>query len=129
MGDMKYSIERHTYEIPKRDDLKSALQGILHEYDFDYMTVAESEQLMEKEEAESLMSDKQSSIEIKEDGSCEVVIWILIHGEPVVDEDILEDEGEEVYVLMDYWTDAASPFDESSKKIVEDLGIDPEINI
>ncbi len=50
--------------------------------------------------------------------------YFFDYGEAALDQDILEDDGEEVYFLESYTIEKRAPFDDQSVQILKGLGIE-----
>ena len=85
---------------------------------------SEGSELMDEEEARREFEKLSATARKKEDGSIEIMIPKLVFGEEKLDEDILKEEGEEVYFIMEYEEIERKEFDEETLNLFRELGYD-----
>ena len=122
MAEMKYCIETAESELP--DDAAEAIRYVLHEYPFEYVTTFEDSEMIEtREEAEKELARNSSTIELTDEGNYKLKQVFMNYGEAVLNEEISEDLGEDVYELDGYTIEKVASFDAKSLEILKSLGI------
>ena len=122
MKKYKYCIEKLVSEI--EDNIAEKMESILTDDPFGFARLAEDSELIDdKDDALAEFEGLVSTIEVDENGKYIVTRYLLMCGEPEIDEDISEDQGEDVYVLNGGYIDKFAPFDEDACAILKELGV------
>ena len=121
---MKFGIEKLVYEIEEKN-IKEIINNLLNGDPFEDLSYSECDELIDdRKEAEEKFEKLTSSIRIDESGEYIVERYFFDYGEAAIDQDILEDDGEEVYFLESYTIEKRAPFDDKSVQILKELGIE-----
>ena len=118
---MKYEIEIMVAAITEKNmaDIKEILFG----EPYDVISVVEGGELID-DEGTALEEFKKclATARMKKDGTIEIRIPELIRGEPELDQDALEEFGDEIYMMTDYEVIDRGEFDEESKRLFREMG-------
>ena len=118
---MKYEIEIMVATITEKNmsDIKEILFGEL----YDVISVVEGGELLDDENMAHEEFEKQlATARRHEDGTVEIRIPELIRGEAELDQDTLEDFGDEIYMMTDYEVIERGEFDEESMRLFREIG-------
>ena len=125
MEGKKYQIETFEYEIG--DDFKADISRSLDDIFNGIGSAYDGEFIDDKETAEKEFAELKSTITVSDDGEYIMKRHILKYGEPVYNDYISEDLGEDFYDLEEeYEICGVAPFDEASLKLIKELGIEYE---
>ena len=118
---MKYEVEVLVTTISEENI--NDLSDIVFGEPFDVIQVVEGGELYDDEKA-ALEEYKKCSATARrnEDGVIEIRIPQLIRGEVELDEETLEEYGDEVYLMTEYEVIDTCDFDEESKRLFRELG-------
>ena len=118
---MKYEIETMVTTITEEDT--SDIREILFGNPYNVISLAEGGELMDDEnEAWEEFRKRSATARRQDDGTIEIRIPALIRGEAEIDEDTLDEYGEEVYMMMEYEEVAQAEFDAESLQLFRELG-------
>ena len=118
---MKYEIETMVATITEKNisDIKEILFG----EPYDVISVVEGGELMDDENKAHEEFEKQSATACRlEDGTIEIRIPELIQGEAELDQDTLEEFGDEIYMMTEYEVIDRGEFDEESMRLFREMG-------
>ncbi|MBR1865306.1 MAG: hypothetical protein IJ801_02240 [Lachnospiraceae bacterium] len=118
---MKYEIEVMVATITEENmaDLKEILFGD----PYDVISVVEGGELMDEEKEAFEEFKKQSATARRQgNGTIEIRIPQLIRGEAELDEDTLDEFGDEIYLISEYEVIDQGEFDEESLHLFRELG-------
>ena len=118
---MKYEIETMVATITEEN--MADLEDILFGEPYDVITIVEGGDIID-DEMMALEEFRKCSATArkKEDGSIEIRIPELIRGEAELDQDTLDEFGDEAYMMSDYEVIARREFDEESMQLFRELG-------
>ena len=118
---MKYEIEIMVATITEKN--MSDIKEILFGEPYDVISVVEGGELLDDENVAHEEFGRQSAIARRhEDGTIEIRIPELIRGEAELDQDTLDEFGDEIYMMTDYEVIDRGEFDEESLLLFRELG-------
>ena len=118
---MKYEIETMVATITEKNisDIKEILFG----EPYDVISAVEGGELMDDEDKAHEEFEKESATARRhEDGTIEIRIPELIRGEAELDQDTLEEFGDEIYMMTEYEIIERGEFDEESMRLFREMG-------
>ena len=121
---MKYEIE--TLHLTITDENMEDLDEILFGEPMEVITDSEGSLLMDEEEARKEFDQLCATARKQEDGSIEIYIPTLVRGEEELEEDVLEEYGEEAYYLPCSEEIDVKEFDEASWELFRKMGYEKE---
>ena len=118
---MKYEVEVMVATITEENmaDIKEILFG----EPYDVISVVEGGEIVDDENiAREEFKNQWATARRHEDGAIEIRIPELICGEAELDQDTLDEFGDEIYLIADYEVLERKGFDEESMQLFRELG-------
>lgn len=119
---MKYGID--TLHVKLNEEDRESIEELLFGEPLEVITDSVVECPFEEEEARKEFGTRIATVRRCEDGMLEFYLPELVQGEEVLDEEIMQESGEEVYYLDYETTIEKKDFDEESLALLQELGFD-----